>query len=226
MTPELTTLATAGCRFVRLARGEKRPIGAAWQTKATNDIEVVAGWLKRDRSNVGLLLGPASGVIDVEYDTPGGREQLAALGLLDIQTPTWRSARGEHRLFRWPTGCRRPPLSTSTSLKSASAAGRRRACCRRRGTRAAATTSGSCGRATHRWPRSRPACWRQCNASPDDRPRDPFPALRPSRPGAGHVERGRQGRCRCGGFSDPSRIHFFPLTIYRRRIGYLPSALG
>ena len=101
MTPELNTLAAAGCRFVRLARGEKRPLGAAWQTKATNDLEVVAGWIERDRSNVGLLLGPASGVIDVEFDTPGGREQLAALGLLDIPTPTWRSARGEHRLFRW-----------------------------------------------------------------------------------------------------------------------------
>ena len=97
---DLATLAAAGCRFVRLARGEKRPLGAAWQTKWTGDIEQVQQWL-RSGSNVGLLLGPASGVIDVEYDTPGGREQLAALGLLDIPTPTWRSARGEHRLFRW-----------------------------------------------------------------------------------------------------------------------------
>jgi len=98
---DLHVLAAIGCRFVRLARGEKRPLGAAWQTKATNDLEVVAGWLERGRSNVGLLLGPASGVVDVEFDVPGGREQLAAFGILDISTPTWRSARGEHRLFRW-----------------------------------------------------------------------------------------------------------------------------
>jgi hypothetical protein len=52
-------------------------------------------------SNVGLLLGPESGVVDVEYDDPAGRDQLAAFGVLDIPTPTYRSARGEHRLFRW-----------------------------------------------------------------------------------------------------------------------------
>lgn len=93
-------LAILGCLYVRLARREKRPLGAGWQHKATGDIDLVGRWL-RSGSNVGLLLGPASGVIDVEYDTPAGREQLAAFGVLDIPTPTWRSARGEHRLFRW-----------------------------------------------------------------------------------------------------------------------------
>ena len=101
MSLDLCQLATIGCRFVRLARGEKRPLWAGWQHKSTDDLEVVAGWIERGRSNVGLLLGPASGVVDVEYDTPAGRQQLAAFGVLDIQTPTWRSARGEHRLFRW-----------------------------------------------------------------------------------------------------------------------------
>ena len=96
----LAPLAAAGCRFVRLARGEKRPAGAGWQHKSTDDLEAVAAWLAA-RSNVGILLGPASGVVDVEYDDPAGREQLAAFGVLDIPTPTWRSARGEHRLFRW-----------------------------------------------------------------------------------------------------------------------------
>jgi hypothetical protein len=96
----LAPLAAAGCRFVRLARGEKRPLGAAWQHRSTNDLTYVKEWLAA-RSNVGILLGPASGVVDVEYDEPEGREQLAAFGILDLRTPTWRSARGEHRLFRW-----------------------------------------------------------------------------------------------------------------------------
>lgn len=96
----LAPLAAAGCRFVRLARREKRPLGTGWQHRSTDNLEDVAAWLKAG-SNVGLLLGPASGVVDVEYDTPEGREQLAAFGILDIPTPTWRSARGEHRLFRW-----------------------------------------------------------------------------------------------------------------------------
>ena len=100
MIPELAHLASIGCRFVRLARGEKRPVGAAWQTKATGDLTYVNQWLAAG-SNVGLLLGPASGVIDLEFDAAAGREQLSAFGVLDIPTPTWRSARGEHRLFRW-----------------------------------------------------------------------------------------------------------------------------
>lgn len=100
MSLDLCQLADLGCRFVRLARHEKRPVGAAWQTKATGDLKAVDAWLAAGH-NVGLLLGPASGVVDVEYDTPEGREQLAAFGVLDIQTPTWRSARGEHRLFKW-----------------------------------------------------------------------------------------------------------------------------
>ena len=97
---DLEALAHIGCRFVRLARNEKRPLGAAWQTKATPDLTYVNRWLATG-SNVGLLLGPASGVIDVEFDDPSGREQLSAFGVLDLRTPTWRSARGEHRLFRW-----------------------------------------------------------------------------------------------------------------------------
>jgi len=97
---DLDPLAAIGCRFVRLARNEKRPIGAAWQTKASPYVTCVSQWLATG-SNVGLLLGPASGVVDVEYDDPAGREQLAAFGVLDLPTPTWRSARGEHRLFRW-----------------------------------------------------------------------------------------------------------------------------
>jgi len=97
---DLDPLAAIGCRFVRLARNEKRPIGAAWQTKSSPYVTCVSQWLATG-SNVGLLLGPASGVVDVEYDDPAGREQLAAFGVLDLRTPTWRSARGEHRLFRW-----------------------------------------------------------------------------------------------------------------------------
>lgn len=100
MTTEIFALAAAGCRFVRVARREKRPVGAAWQTRSSDNPADVAAWLAAG-ANVGILLGPASGVVDVEFDNPAGLEQLAAFGVLDIKTPTWRSARGEHRLFRW-----------------------------------------------------------------------------------------------------------------------------
>lgn len=109
---DLAPLAAAGCRFVRLARGEKRPLGAAWQHRSTDDLDHVAAWLAA-RSNVGILLGPESGVVDVEYDDPAGLDQLAAYGVLDIRTPTWRSARGEHRLFRWE-----PWMPAAAAIKS------------------------------------------------------------------------------------------------------------
>lgn len=108
----LAPLAAAGCRFIRLARREKRPLGAGWQHKSTDDLGTVAAWIAAG-SNVGLLLGPESGVVDVEYDEPGGLEQLAAFGVLDIPTPAWRSARGEHRLFRWE-----PWMPATAAVKS------------------------------------------------------------------------------------------------------------
>lgn len=100
MTTEISTLAAAGCRFVRLARREKRPVGTAWQTRSTDNPADVARWIAAG-SNVGLLLGPASGVVDVEFDEWPGIDELAAYGLTDLPTPTWRSSRGEHRLYRW-----------------------------------------------------------------------------------------------------------------------------
>ena len=77
---DIEALAAAGCRFVRLARREKRPLGAAWQTRSTDSTGDVAAWLAAS-SNVGLLLGPASGVVDVEFDDDDGRATLERLGL-------------------------------------------------------------------------------------------------------------------------------------------------
>jgi hypothetical protein len=103
MTPDIIVishLADLGARFIRVARGEKRPLGAGWQHNSTGDPVDVAMWLGSGL-NVGLLLGPESGLVDVEYDDDAGRDQLSDFGILDLPTPTWRSARGEHRLFRW-----------------------------------------------------------------------------------------------------------------------------
>lgn len=100
MNPDIIALAAIGARFVRVARNEKRPVGTAWQHRSTTSPNDVAAWIAAG-SNVGLLLGPDSGLVDVEYDDPAGLEQLGDFGVLDLPAPTWRSARGEHRLFRW-----------------------------------------------------------------------------------------------------------------------------
>jgi hypothetical protein len=90
----------AGGLFVRLARREKRPIGRDWPALATPDLDEVAAWL-RAGANVGLLLGPETGLVDIEFDQEEGRDALHALGIDATPTPTWTSERGEHRLFRW-----------------------------------------------------------------------------------------------------------------------------
>jgi hypothetical protein len=95
---DLAALLNHGAACVRVARGDKRPLGNAWQTLATSIADVIDGWLD-DGYNVGLLLGHGS-LIDVEYDDEDGRRLLESRGLIDVQTPTWASGRGEHRLFR------------------------------------------------------------------------------------------------------------------------------
>lgn len=97
---DLEALAAGGAVFVRLVRGEKRPLGAAWQTRGTRDVEIVSGWL-RAGNGAGLLLGPDSGLVDVETDNPDGEAVVRELGLLDVDGPAWTSARGTHRLYRW-----------------------------------------------------------------------------------------------------------------------------
>jgi len=81
----------------------KHPSGGdAWQLSATNDEDEVLSWFEDGRTaNVGLLLGPKSGVIDVELDGEDAQRAWNELGLGEIWTPTYRAGRGPHRLFRW-----------------------------------------------------------------------------------------------------------------------------
>jgi hypothetical protein len=76
--------------------------GEAWHLSATNDEDEVLSWFDNGRPvNVGLLLGPKSGVIDVELDGDDAKAAWDELGLGEIWTPTYRAGRGPHRLFRW-----------------------------------------------------------------------------------------------------------------------------
>lgn len=53
-------------------------------------------------SNVGLILGPRSGLVDFECDSPEAEQTLLELFEGDIpETPTWQSTRGLHRLFKF-----------------------------------------------------------------------------------------------------------------------------
>lgn len=91
-------------KLVVMASGTKNPgnlLGSGWHRSATSEQAVIDRWLSQwPDANVGLLLGPASGVIDVEYDSDQGRDILEPI-LKNCKTPTYRSAKSVHRLFAW-----------------------------------------------------------------------------------------------------------------------------
>ena len=79
----------------------KHPRHSDWANVASADESQLRKWWKRwPDANVGLLLGPSSGIVDIEFDDQRGRE-LAERLLGDIRTPTYSSQRSVHRLFRW-----------------------------------------------------------------------------------------------------------------------------
>jgi hypothetical protein len=80
----------------------KHPVGEQWQLRTTADENVVLEWFEAGKPvNIGLLLGPRSGVVDVELDGPDAKEAWDNLNLGEIWTPTYTAGRGPHRLFRW-----------------------------------------------------------------------------------------------------------------------------
>lgn len=80
----------------------KHPVGKGWDKAASVDEEVLAEWFDGDENrNVGVLLGPKSGIVDIEFDCEEGRKTAEAFGLDTAYTPTYTSKRSTHRLFRF-----------------------------------------------------------------------------------------------------------------------------
>ena len=90
--------------LIPIASGSKNPgtlLGKNWPALASNDEHTIGEWLTRwPNCNMGLLLGPSSGVIDLEYDSKEGEEILEKY-CADLRTPTYRSRKSVHRLFQW-----------------------------------------------------------------------------------------------------------------------------
>ncbi|MGQ0633420.1 MAG: bifunctional DNA primase/polymerase [Planctomycetaceae bacterium] len=88
--------------YIPLPPGEKGPRGKGWQEKTISWQEVERRRTNNPRIGIGLLLGPKSGVIDVEGDGPEAEASRRALfGGQPPETCRWRSSRGEHHLYRW-----------------------------------------------------------------------------------------------------------------------------
>lgn len=82
----------------------KHPRVTEWHKKASCEAETIDHWWSQlwPEANIGVKLGPESGIIDVECDSPEAERALSELFDHDFPiTPTWLAHRGKHRLFRY-----------------------------------------------------------------------------------------------------------------------------
>lgn len=101
----MTTLDTAlqlnslGMVPVIIPPNQKGPKGQAWQNRRYTDEELHTQFCKNE--NVGVLLGPPSGVVALDCDNPQAQEDLLELfdGHIPL-TPHWISKHGGQHLFQ------------------------------------------------------------------------------------------------------------------------------
>jgi hypothetical protein len=80
----------------------KHPILNDWANHCAKTEDDIAGWEDFGMPiNIGIILGPRSGIIDIEWDDEVAKAYAEEIGLTMIETPTYISGRSEHRLFRW-----------------------------------------------------------------------------------------------------------------------------
>src|SRR5262245_26962963 len=89
-------LASRGIPILPVAAGTKVPLISDWPSKATTDAKEILAWVKTwPDCNIAALLGPRSGVIDLETDGPEAERALAELfGDEPPVPPTFASSRG------------------------------------------------------------------------------------------------------------------------------------
>lgn len=106
MMKQIEEYSSLGWRLIPIARATKRPLVDKWPERATFDAETIADWWERwPEANVAIVLGQASGLIDIEIDDDEDQADFDRLfegvDQNEMITPSFRSARGTHRLFRW-----------------------------------------------------------------------------------------------------------------------------
>ncbi len=79
----------------------KHPRITAWQNNASSDEAQIMAWADQwPESNIGIKLGPDSGIIDIEYDDEQGKA-IAEKLMGECYTPTFSSGRSVHRIFKY-----------------------------------------------------------------------------------------------------------------------------
>jgi hypothetical protein len=104
-TPEIQLMASLGWQLMPIATKQKNPgtlLGPGWQDQASNDPDQIERWIEQHgQCNWGVLLGEASGIIDVEDDSPEGRSILDnAMEQCRVETPCYTSGKSIHRMFQ------------------------------------------------------------------------------------------------------------------------------
>jgi hypothetical protein len=81
----------------------KSPIGKGWGRERPSAPALRRLFGRHPGAGVGVLLGPAGGLVDLEIDEPeAAARELGRIFPAGVpETMGWRSARGEHRLFAW-----------------------------------------------------------------------------------------------------------------------------
>lgn len=112
--------AERGWRVMPIRRKTKIPYLKSWQNVATTDRATVQDWWRKwPSANVGIVFGKESGIIDIEADDEEGEKTLSQLfSESGIVTPTFTSARGKHRIFRYEDDL---PAKASIKLNHADA---------------------------------------------------------------------------------------------------------
>lgn len=78
----------------------KHPVEADWMPHATKDEDTIASWFEDGQQwNIGLPMGPVSGIVDTEWDDEKSLATARKFGLVDAQTLGYSSNRGGHRLW-------------------------------------------------------------------------------------------------------------------------------
>lgn len=95
--------AARGWKVVILRSSGKVPRLNAWPDKATDDPAVLKElWQRHPDSNVGVLLGEKSGIVDFEYDSPEEKAVFEEIFQGNVpSTSSFSSSRGTHFLFKW-----------------------------------------------------------------------------------------------------------------------------
>jgi hypothetical protein len=95
--------AARGWRVLPLIPRDKRPVLSEWQKCATSDATTIdSHWDRMPTANVGVLMGPGSGLVDFETDDDDAARTLTELFDGDFPAcPTFKSSRGVHRIFRY-----------------------------------------------------------------------------------------------------------------------------